>query len=71
MSQTTPFNRIRLQLLVPRSLDLAELDPPPKIYLHYLTSAYPSLPESLITPVNSSYRPMSANVTSDNTVKGG
>ena len=71
MIQSTPFPRIRSRSLVSRSIDRAELNPPPKIYLPSLTSAYPSLPESLITPVNISYQPMSADVASYDTVKGG
>ncbi len=71
MIHSTPFHRIRSRALVPRSIDLAELNPRPRIYLPSLTLAYPSLPQSLITPFQISYQPMSANVTSNDTVKGG
>ena len=71
MIHSTPFHRIGSRSPVPRSIDLAESNPPPKIYLFSLTSAYPSLPESLTTLFETSYQPMSANVTSNDTIKGG
>ena len=71
MIQSISFPHIRSQSLISRSIDLAALKPPPRAYLPSLTSAYPSLPESLITPINILCQPMSPNVKPNDTVEGG